>query len=213
MVTFWSDIESIYAELKSYNYIFACESAAIDLVRKGIVLEAVVSDFDSVDEEQLAIEELEAITKVIVLDKIKDETDTRALLMYIVEKYVFSELVLYNSFDNRIDHALCLFSLFEKVGLLKIRTTETLITMLKPGQHEIKATDQNFTYISFIALETVNHLKIRNLKYETDKELVNAFSDLLVSNEFLPDNITGEITFNSGKILVIQSKDKKRCEQ
>ncbi|MGL5042608.1 MAG: thiamine diphosphokinase [Culicoidibacterales bacterium] len=212
MVTFWPKIAAIGDELKKYDYVFACEKAAIDLIRCGVALEAVVSDFDSVDEPLLTIKALEAVTAVTVLPKIKDETDTHALLMYILTNYTFEELVLYNSFDSRIDHALCLFSLFEKVGDLKIRTAQTLISRIEPGSHVIKW-NEDFTYISFLALSPIENLSITKMKYEIETKRVSAFSDLLVSNEFLTPSLHGQISFSDGQILVIYAKDEKRCEQ
>ena len=174
------------------------------LHRAGMKLTAVVSDFDSVDKESFA----ECGSELVVLPVKKDMTDSSALYFYARKLYPQANFVLYNSFDQRIDHALSLFSLFDSDASLTIKTPCTKIMCYLPGNHQI-VYQPEYKYISFIAMVEVTDIVLQNFVYPLTRKKLKIFSDLTVSNEFIKQQQGegGWLSFATGKILVIYAKD------
>lgn len=205
MITFWEDVLGLIPKLEQYDMIFACERAAVDLMRYSVPLVAVVSDFDSVENRKETIDALRKQAAVVVLSPIKDESDSKALLTYIQEHVTYDALDIYNSFDKRIDHALALLSFFQAEKRMRIITPQTEITYYEAGRHQLKYSAV-YPYISFIVIEAIEAIKLTNFKYPLDKEHVEIFSDLLISNE-IKEGKHAILDFNKGKILAIRSRD------
>jgi len=202
VVTYWHDLTTICEELRSFDKVFACELAAKKLLESGIIIETIISDFDTTS--MADITRINNNTKIIKLSKAKDETDARALLTHVVSQYPAATIVLYNAFDTRVDYALSLLSLFELSTHLIIKTPNTVIQELLPGVHLI-AKNNNFPYISFIAIESVTNLTLNGFLYPLVNHKISPFSDLTVSNELLTEE--GEVSFSGGRLLVIYSRD------
>ena len=205
MITFWEDVLGLIPKLEQYDMIFACERAAVDLMRYNVPLAAVVSDFDSIENRQETIDALRQQADVVVLSPIKDESDSKALLIYIQEHVAYESLDIYNSFDKRIDHALALLSFFQAEKQMRIITPQTEITYYEAGVHQLSYSVV-YPYISFIVIEALESIKLTNFKYPLDKASVEIFSDLLISNEIKEGN-HAILDFKKGKILAIRSRD------
>ncbi len=67
--------------------------------------------------------------------------------------------------------------------------------------------EQFGTYVSLIPYtECVEHLTLKGLKYPLTDACLRGFCSLGVSNEIVAD--TAEISFESGLLLVVESKDR-----
>ena len=201
LVSYWCDIDAIINELAQYDFVFACEQAAYDLLQKGVCLEKIISDFDTVSSDKIHT----LATNMTILPTQKDETDTVALFHYILEQFPDASITLYNEFSDRIDHALALFSLFQRKPSLIIQTPATQISCLAAGKH-ILSPLKNYQYISFLALDTVTNIELIHFRYPLKKAALAIFSDLTVSNEFIAEQ-PATVNFDSGRLLVIYSRD------
>lgn len=206
LISFWEDIESLKKIIvaEAYTHIFACEAAAFSLLSEGIHVNAVIGDFDT----QLLPSFSELNTLFVVFPEKKDVSDTHAALNFILKKYqnIKKEITLFNDFSGRVDHTLALLSLFTLDNQLKIITPSSKIQYLTRGEHMIKNL-RGYKYISFIALEQLQKLTIQGLKYNLDIAYIEAFSDQLISNQFLPSK-NGYISFEKGHCLLIYAKDR-----
>ena len=203
LVSYWHDIVTILPELKEMDLIFACEQAALDILQAGLSVEKIVSDFDTV-----SVEALTAFTEAVtILPTRKNETDTTALFLHILEKYPSGEIVVYNEFAGRVDHALALFSLFQQHQDVCIKTPQSLLFYKKPGTYQIMP-HKDYCYISFIGLTAIKNIQLKNFSYPLQKESLPPFSDLTVSNEFIGTE-NGELSFEKGELLVIYSRDNE----
>lgn len=202
VVTFWPDITPIVAEIAAYDVVFACEQAAYDLLRHGVSVHTVISDFDSVEITKLEQYDV----KLLSLRRDKDYTDGVYLANYVYKEYPQAAITVYNSFGQRIDHALALFSLwYSGSEHVTIKTPHTLLRCFEAGTYNLPR-EKDYSYLSFIVLSEVRSLQIQGLKYPFMAELVPPFTDRLVSNEWT-DNHEGMISFISGRLLVIYSHD------
>lgn len=206
VVSYWKDKKSLVEKLQNFDAVVATEQAALDLMAAGIPLLAAIADFDSIADRAQQIALLENYTEVIELPAEKDLSDTRAMLDYVANTYPHAKLTLLNTFDGRVDHSLALLSLFHQYPQLHILTPQSKLELVTPGTHEVMNLRNSYKYISFIVLEQVSDFEIKNFKYDTKQDMVEVFSDFLISNEFLTEK-DGILFFSEGKILIIYSND------
>ncbi|GBU10568.1 thiamine pyrophosphokinase [Erysipelotrichaceae bacterium] len=205
VITFWKDISVLIPKLGGYDAIFSCEQTAVNLLAEGIRLEAIISDFDSISQDGPTLEQIQAETQVMVLPEEKDETDGHALLQYAKQKYPGAKLDVFNQFDTRVDHALAHLSFFYTYDNMTLYTPKTKIKMVKAGNYDLKQSSA-YRYISFICLTQIEGLSIIGLKYELRNQIVQPFSDLLVSNEYIA-GMSAKLIFEKGELLIIYSND------
>jgi thiamine pyrophosphokinase len=73
------------------------------------------------------------------------------------------------------------------------------IYVLQPGKHLIES---HYQYISFFALEDVKKLTLTDFYYPLEKEVLNTFDPLCISNQG-----SGTVSFKEGLLLVIEAND------
>lgn len=138
----------------------------------------------------------------------KDDTDTEYAIREAIRRGAM-EIVVIGATGTRIDHVL------GNISLLGIGLEEQIKISLVDEHNRIRMINQPLTirkaeqygkYVSLIPFsEKVSGVTLRGLKYPLTDYTMGGFNSLGISNEIVSDEAT--ISFSSGELIVIESKD------
>jgi thiamine pyrophosphokinase len=172
------------------------EKGALFALEKGITLDLIIGDFDSVSEEEKRVLKKTAIP-FIEFAKEKDLTDAELALQEALKKDP-EKVYIHTASGPRIDHLYAnLRNLIPGVSVLVGPTFKAY--RLAAGHHTISPV---FKYVSIFAFEPVKALTLSGFKYEAFFPEFGLNQMQGISNEG-----AGTIDFEAGEILVIESKD------
>ncbi|MGY3724809.1 thiamine diphosphokinase [Granulicatella balaenopterae] len=179
------------------------------LIKENLPIDFAIGDFDSVSvNERQRIKEY--AQEMIQLPCEKDVTDFEAALAWCVEHYPMNSIHILGAFGGRIDHQLSIIWIANQVKFQKIlanlhfESLTNYLSFLLPGQHQLQKYP-NMKYLSFITMNKVTNVSLKNVKYPLDG--VNYDTPVaLISNEFLTDTMT--ISFDEGLMITCQTNDK-----
>lgn len=168
-----------------------------------------VGDFDSLSPEGAAyMESLEGL-EIVRLCPEKDDSDTQSAVNHIMEKGA-RDILIMGATGTRLDHVMAnigLLSLGKDKGVrISLVDQWNYITLADSGT--VLERDSQFgKYVSFFTVGgDVTGLTLKGFKYPLDKyHLTVSDSGLTVSNEIAED--TAEVTYDSGQLLMIMSRD------
>ena len=177
------------------------------LLSEGIIPEAIFGDFDSISEAQLA-ELKEKIDNVFTYPPEKDDTDLELALKWALKKGP-SKIILHCVTGGRLDHELgsinTLIKYLNPNTEIFIVDEVNEISVLKEGSYLFEKSNE-YKYISFFSIgNEVKDLTLKGFKYPLTNYTLKIGSSLCVSNEIIGKS--GAISFASGIVLVIRSKD------
>ncbi|RPA60710.1 thiamine diphosphokinase [Aerococcus agrisoli] len=179
----------------------------------GLTIDLAVGDFDSVDAE--TYQRIVAVSKEVEkLEPMKDETDTEHALGSVAQRYPGGTYHLFGMLGGRVDHLLSnIWLIFQEkfqaiMGQIHLIEEDNRISFLLAGKHSIDRIP-GMKYLSFVAMTAVKDLTLANVVY-TLQEYQMPTPLALISNEFLPDVDTMEISFTEGFILAIQARDGQK---
>lgn len=191
-----------------YEKVIGIDRGNLFLLRRGIVPDLAIGDFDSLNETEKK-EVFGQVSEVLTAPAEKDDTDTQLALVTIFERYPKAQITLIGATGGRLDHLLANLWLgleprFQPfLSQITLEDHGNIMTYLKPGSHSI-AHYSEMKYLAFCCLTPVKGLSLSNVKYElTEADFLQPTS--LASNEFLTR--TAEVKFSKGIIAVIQSRD------
>lgn len=176
--------------------------------RLGLLPEAIVGDFDTVDQSLLNGYDDSIIFRH---PPEKDQTDTE-LAVETALSMGCTRLVFLGATGSRLDHSLA--NVFLLQSLLKCNMeaeilNETNRLYLKTSSFSIKKAEQYGEFVSLLALtETVQNVTLRGFKYPLTDHTVYRDSTLCVSNEILEEVATVELT--DGIFVVVEARDEER---
>lgn len=192
--------------LKEYDlkdaYVVGIDQGAILALEEGIALDAAIGDFDSIEKEEE--KRLSKQKNVFFLNREKDDTDTAAALK-ILPKEVRKITILGGIQGNRIDHFLANLLLMEQDERIGMVDDDTMIFI---KNESFQVSKGKYHYLSLFALEEVVDLTLNGVAYPLTNYTLFPKDPLCISNEWKTD-LAG-ITFQSGKLLVILSKEDRR---
>ena len=168
-----------------------------------------VGDFDSLSPEGEAYMESLAGLEIVRLRPEKDDSDTQSAVNHIIEKGA-RDILIMGATGTRLDHVLAnlgLLSMGKDKGVhISLVDQWNYITLVDSGT-VLKREAQFGKYVSFFtAGGDVEGLTLRGFKYPLDRyHLTVSDSGLTVSNEIAED--TAEVTYDSGQLLMIMSRD------
>lgn len=208
------NIKEIFLKAKlNHDLIVGVDRGSLYLEELGIVPDLALGDFDSLKKMDLA--KIESTVKDIrYSNPIKDWTDSELMVQTVFKDYHVENLNIFGATGGRIDHFLINLLMLFNPSIRKFANEVTIIdqqnTILffNPGKYFIRKKD-GFSYIGFAALSAVEDFNIKNVRYELQNCTVN-YPRVFSSNEFLPDHPRFMITFKSGMIAAIYSKDINR---
>lgn len=178
-------------------------------MKTGMVPDMAVGDFDSLSAEGKKYLSSHREIEVKRLKPEKDDSDTQSALHLAAEKGG-KNILLLGATGTRLDHVIAnmeLLLLGREMGLsVSIADPNNYISLIDSGT-EVKKEPQFGKYISFFPMGgDVTELTLEGFKYPLDRHHLTASdSGLTVSNEILEDR--GRVTFESGTLLMIMSRD------
>ena len=168
-----------------------------------------VGDFDSISAEGAKYMETLKHTEIRRLKPEKDDSDTQSAANYAIEQGT-ERIMILGATGNRIDHLMANF------GLLMLGKTKQVqivlvdaynyMSLIKSGMI-LKKEEQFGKYVSFFPIEgEVTGLTLKGFKYPLNSYTLKVEdSGLTVSNEI--SDPEAEVTFETGKLLMIMSRD------
>ena len=168
-----------------------------------------VGDFDSLSAEGAKYMETLKHTEIRRLKPEKDDSDTQSAANYAIEQGT-ERIMILGATGNRIDHLMANFGL---LMLVKIKQVQIVLvdaynymSLIESGMI-LKKEEQFGKYVSFFPIEgEVTGLTLKGFKYPLNSYTLKVEdSGLTVSNEI--SDPEAEVTFETGKLLMIMSRD------
>ncbi|MFA9422540.1 MAG: thiamine diphosphokinase [Sedimentibacter sp.] len=191
----------------NYEYVICADGGLKKADHMGILPNAILGDFDSVDPDILKKYMLMNIeTKKFPPEK--DFTDMELSIEFAVEKG-YKKLVLISALGSRFDHSVANIMLIEKYLKLGIRIeiidNNNKIQIISDNT-EICIESKKNSFVSIVPLtDTISGLTLEGFKYPLDKKTVNRGSAQCVSNEIVSNY--GRVSLEKGTALLFVSND------
>lgn len=193
-------------DIMEEDYVIAVDGGLEYAALLGVEPDVIIGDFDSVSAEYgKAVEQIResAPEKVITLPTSKDDTDTLAAIKHGLS-LGYERFLLYAAGGGRMEHTLaniqCLLYLKEHgaTGYLMDGGGMTLVL-----RNEKVAYRENLEgYISILSLTRESKgVTVKGLKYELDNATITNAYPLGISNEFIGEMASVEVT--DGDLLVV----------
>lgn len=168
-----------------------------------------VGDFDSISAEGAKYMETLKHTEIRRLKPEKDDSDTQSAANYAIEQGT-ERIMILGATGNRIDHLMANFGLLmlgktKQVQILLV-DAYNYMSLIESGMI-LKKEEQFGKYVSFFPIEgEVTGLTLKGFKYPLNSYTLKVEdSGLTVSNEI--SDPEAEVTFETGKLLMIMSRD------
>ncbi len=201
-IRIWRDILDA-----DYDMTICCDAGLDRAIELGVKPTILLGDFDSAEHFSMADDFDSA--ELVVLPHEKDVTDTEAAVDLAYERGA-TVITIIGGLGGRLDHTMANLGLLAKYlgkADIFIIDGDNFVRMLAPGKHMIVSA--GYEYLGLIPFGgPVTGLTIKNVHYPLENCDVDGTTSLTVSNEITKD--PAEISFESGKLLVIQSNDAIR---
>ncbi len=191
--------------LPSVSLIICADSGVNHCENMGISAHIIVGDFDSADLECVRNMNCAENAEIIVLNPVKDDTDTEFSICKAMELGA-KRIYLVGGLGTRLDHSLANIFLMEKcwksgVELIILNEKNTIHYL---ANSSITLQKDRKKYYSVLPLEE-SVVSNKGFGYPLNKEILYRDSSRGVSNELVEDY--GSITVHNGAVLVIESVD------
>ncbi len=195
---------------KTFDFVVAVDGGLEYLKPLGILPNAVVGDFDTVNQEVfLEYHKFEEVTWEIHRPE-KDETDTELAIETAISMGAESITILGGT-GGRIDHLLANIHLL--AGCLERGISACMVDRqnklyLLDRETTFRQNDLHGKYLSFLPLtEEVRGITLTGFKYPLTKKNISIGREagLCVSNELVAES--GTIAFDSGCLVCVESRD------
>lgn len=199
----WPDLDH------PFDYYVGIDRGSLFLHDHQLPVHLAVGDFDSLKKSER--EKIFSIAeKKITAPAEKDDTDTQLALAEVLKKAPHASFTLIGATGGRLDHFLSNLWLALEPRFcpvcenISIKDKQNTIRFLKAGTHIVhKEPDKK--YLAYCCLTPISDLTLTKSKYTLHhQEVIQPTA--YPSNEFLDDS--AEITFKTGIVAVIQSKDR-----
>lgn len=205
-----------YLLTHSFDTVVCADSGLDAAYSLGVKVDYFMGDFDSVSSNVLTLYMDKKIQNSPDVNYIKyptqkDATDTELVLDFVIENNPAS-IVILGATGGRIDHLLA------NIGILLNALENDIETYIIDSYNKLYLIDKNTfiykddiwnKYISFYPYtEKVENVRLSGLKYGLEGEDITLGSSRTVSNEFAQGSDKAYVEFDSGVLIVIQSKDR-----
>lgn len=176
-------------------YVIAVDSGVDYAIKNNIKIDLAIGDFDSAKADLK-----DSNLKKIVLNPIKDDTDTAAAFNYTKD---FDNVIIVGGIQGkRIEHFLA--------NIMLIKNHKNIIMIDNSSKifyvpNEMKISKNSYKFISFFALENVENLCLDGFKYNLNNYNLNTLDPLCISNEITKDQAI--ISYDRGVLIAIMSND------
>src|SRR5699024_9755080 len=197
-----------FAAFEEVDVWIGVDRGAYVLAKSEIEMDVAVGDFDSVTEEERMILETHSAT-LNIYPREKNETDLEIALEKAFEIKAHT-IYLFGVTGGRMDHTMINIQLLLRINEQKMKGVIidkwNRIELAEAGRHTVKQED-SYPYVSFIPLtEKIEQLTLEGFAYHLDNFQLRWGSTRCVSNEIIDK--TASVSFESGKLLIIQSRDQ-----
>lgn len=181
--------------IKNNDFVIAVDGAFDYLIKQKVKIDLVIGDMDSVVNTK-KLKEYEQMK----MNPIKDLTDLKIAIDY---AYTLSNkvIVIGGIQGERIEHFLANLMIFNEYPNLFFIDENSKIYLLDQGKHLINKNG----FVSFFASKE-SVITLEGFKYPLNEYQLKVYDPIGISNEV--ENIYGEITVLSGKVLVIETNKK-----
>lgn len=185
------------------KYIIGVDKGASILAEYNIMMDLVIGDFDSIADDE--IDEIKKCSKKIIkLNPIKDETDTKEAIIEALK--ISNDITILGGIQGyRIEHFIANMFLLKKYPFVKIMDDNSLIFV---SSKSITIND-DYKYISIFPFED-SIISLKGFKYDLTDYNLKRYDDLGVSNELVSEN--GFIEIKKGQIFIIMSNESIEIE-
>lgn len=191
-----------FVPVGDYDYI-GVDRGAFNIINAGLKCTFCIGDFDSCTSQELESIK-ENCADVIELNAEKNDTDSEAAVKECLERG-YDEIWLINAFGGRVDHSVINLRLAYKYPLkVFIVDDNNRVFALNDGNYEI--VKGKYDYLSIFA-EDEAIVTLAGVKYPLNDIKLTSRDLYTVSNEILED--AANISVKEGRVLIIQSSDKK----
>ncbi len=185
-----------------YDYI-GVDKGALTLAKQKIKMVEAIGDFDSVEQSDIDVIR-EYAKNVEILNPIKDDSDSE----HAIKKAIclgYKKIIVYGGLGGRLDHEIVNIRLCEAYpNQITFVDEYNKLMAFTVGEYEFY---KEYQYISVFSCEE-SVISWINTKYLLDHKTLE-ISDLLgLSNEI--EKEPAKLIVHKGKVLVIESNDKKR---
>lgn len=195
-----SDSSFIDSDEIKDSFVICADSGYLYAQKISVKPDIIIGDYDSLGFIP------EDINERFVYPQEKDDTD----LMLAVKEALnrgFKQIDIYGAFGGRFDHLYsnvqALAFIAEKQAVGSLISEFEVVTLLNPGKYEFKY-KEGFSFSLFSFSNEVKGLTINGVKYITDNITLSNYFPLGISNIIIKEK--ADISFESGKLLVVQSK-------
>lgn len=178
-----------------------------------IMPDYIVGDFDSTKEEIRDYYKNETNVPVREYNPVKDASDTE-IAIRLAMTLGSREMLILGATGGRVDHLWAnvqsLMIPF-KAGIdAKILDSQNMITIIGDGETYIRRDEAFGTYFSVFPFgEDVFGFNISGAKYPLKNHTLTPYNSLCVSNQIAEDSDEVVISFMSGKVILMETRDKE----
>ncbi|MCD6329656.1 MAG: thiamine diphosphokinase [Candidatus Cloacimonetes bacterium] len=185
--------------------IIAADGGANFLLKRNIIPDVLIGDFDSISESSLA--ELKTKSDVMQFSKEKDKTDSELALDYCADQH-YDTVTMINAVNGRLEHSLANIFMIEKFvqkGLSIYFINKHNEIFVLRGPQEMEMNSKRGAEISLIPLtEQVEIEFINGFKYPLQNEMLFRKQSRGVSNIAETEKLSVKIL--SGILLIIRGR-------
>ena len=193
-------------DIRQDDWLVGVDRGALFLVRNGLTPRLSIGDFDSVSAEEMAEIEQRSIDVSSCDPVMKDLTDTEMALTWALEQQP-AEIILSGVLGTRFDHTLANVHLLQKALHANIPcriVDETNEIQLM--DHHCTINRDHFAHVSLLPLTPeVTGITLTGFLYPLEDATLRIGDTLGISNVLREE--TGTIHIETGKLLVMKSKD------
>ena len=177
--------------------VIGVDRGALFCQKNGIIMDVAIGDFDSITQEQL--DRIQA-TRVIKLNPIKDETDTKEAIELCRD---YEEVTILGGIGGkRIEHFYANLMLLEEYPNVKIKDDDSFIFTTDKS---ITLKKNIYKFVSIFSLCDNTSITLKGFKYPLNSYHMKRLDSIGISNEIVDGS--AEIHLEQGRIMIILSKD------
>lgn len=184
------------------------------LYEHQIMPDYIVGDFDSTRAEIRDYYKNETNIPIREYNPVKDASDTEIALR-LAMTLGYKELLILGATGGRIDHLWANVQSLVipfKAGIdAKIMDSQNLISIIGEGETHLRRDEMYGPFFSVFPLgEEIFGFNIRGAKYPLRNHTLRPTNSLCVSNEIAEGSDEAVISFPSGKVILMQTRDKDK---
>jgi len=193
-------------DFKTYSSIIGVDRGAFVLLRKGIVPDVAIGDFDSVSNEELK-EIRTRVANVKQYSRNKDQTDLELAVSYALAFHP-GEITMFGVTGGRLDQELTALHLLRAIHEHKCRAVlwdEHNFMVFVSGKYQMKK-QKKFSYLSILPFTDEITVSICGCKYPLKNHVMKRGVTLGVSNVITSK--FADVTIHKGVAYCILSRDR-----